>query len=83
MIKNFISKICDNLPKNISNILIDLEKKFFYIFQSQINCMNLITKEDFENQQKFLIYISKKIDEIENRIEEIEKFVKYDSAKKK
>lgn len=74
--------MCEFFLEKMRKIIIDIEKKFFYILKSQLSCINLVNREEFDNYQNFLIYTSKKIDEIENRIIDLENIIKNISIKK-
>lgn len=74
-IKKVVFQVYKLFPENIKKIFNNIEKKFFYILKSQFTCINLVTREEFDNNQNFLIYTSKKIEEIENRIISLEKII--------
>lgn len=78
-LKNIFFQICEIFPENMRNIINNIEKKVFFILKSQLSCINVVTREEFENHQNFLIYTSKKIDEIENRMAFLEKNIKNNS----
>lgn len=75
-IKDIFLQIYDIIYEKMRIFNKDIEKKISHIIKSQFKCMNLITKDEFNDQQNFLVFISEKIDEIEERIKNLEKNIK-------
>ncbi|MFP3036959.1 MAG: accessory factor UbiK family protein [Arsenophonus sp. ER-BJ3-MAG3] len=66
-------QIKDYLSKGLRELGEDINKKLQTTLQSQIDKLDLISREEFNNQTQTLLKISEKIIEIEKRIEQFEK----------
>ncbi|MGP1930368.1 MAG: accessory factor UbiK family protein [Arsenophonus sp.] len=66
-------QIKDSLSKGLRELGEDINKKLQTTLQSQIDKLDLISREEFNSQTQTLLKISEKIIEIEKRIEQFEK----------
>jgi BMFP domain-containing protein YqiC len=75
--KNFLndlaSRLSKALPESMQKMQKDLEKNFHVILQSAFNKMDLVTRDEFDAQTKVLARSRKKIEELENKVEKLEK----------
>ncbi|WMY97152.1 MAG: accessory factor UbiK family protein [Arsenophonus sp.] len=72
-IEQIIFKIKKNLPKEIKNLGSDFEKKIYEMLQEQLKKLNFVSEEKFNIYNKNFLKIYKKIQNIENRLDKIEK----------
>lgn len=63
------------LPENVKKMQKDLEKNFHAVLQGTFNKMDLVTRDEFDAQTKVLARARKKVEEMEARVKELEKFI--------
>jgi len=71
-----VKKLCDALPPNLQNLKTDAEKNFHTILQSTFAKLDLVTREEFDAQTKVLLRSRKKIDELSEKLADLEKRLK-------
>lgn len=70
-----LNEIIKNLPKHfdIGNLGHDLKENLHTIMLSVIRKLDLVTREEFEVQQKVLLATRKKLDELESILNKLAK----------
>lgn len=75
--KKFLSELANRLskalPESVQKIQKDVEKNFHVILQGAFTKMDLVTRDEFDAQTKVLARSRKKIEELENKVTELEK----------
>lgn len=78
--KNFLNDLANRLskalPDSVKKMQNDLEKNFHVILQNAFNKLDLVTRDEFDAQTKVLARSRKKIDELENKLKDLEKILK-------
>ncbi len=74
-LNDLASRLCDALPPQLKAMKKDVEKNFHLILQTAFTKMDLVTREEFDAQTKVLARSRKKIENLEERIKELEKFL--------
>ena len=74
------TKFLDELSKKISELIAaspakDIEKNLRALMSSAFTRLDLVTREEFDVQQEVLARTRTKLDEMQARIEELEKLV--------
>lgn len=68
-------KLCDALPQSAHTLKKDIEKNFHTLLQSAFSKLDLVTREEFDAQTKVLARSRKKIESLEAKVKELEKFI--------
>ncbi len=77
-IEEFASKFSQSIPPGAKAFQQDIEKNFKDVLQSLVAKMDLVTREEFDVQQKVLARTRDKIDALEKVVAELEKVKKTD-----
>ncbi|MBM38001.1 MAG: hypothetical protein CMO97_02900 [Woeseia sp.] len=64
-IENLTRKLIESIPDGVNSIRADLEKNFREILSSNINRLDLVTREEFEIQKEVLNRTRKKLEKLE------------------
>jgi BMFP domain-containing protein YqiC len=71
-IDDIATRLSDAIPPGLSNLKEDMEKNFRAILQSALGKMDLVTREEFEVQKGVLAKTRSKLEDLENRVVEME-----------
>ena len=71
-IDDIATRLSDAIPPGLSNLKDDMEKNFRAILQSALGKMDLVTREEFEVQKGVLAKTRSKLEDLENRVAEME-----------
>jgi BMFP domain-containing protein YqiC len=72
-INSMADKISSLLPPGFEKIKDDIEGKVRNVLMQQLNKLELVTREEFDIQTKVLARTRAKLDDLEKRIEELNK----------
>ena len=72
-IEEFADKFSQSIPNGAKAFQKDIEKSFKDVLQSVIAKMDLVTREEFDVQQKVLMRTREKIEKLELLVAELEK----------
>ena len=67
-IENLARKLIESIPEGVNSIREDLEKNFREILLSNINRLDLVTREEFEIQKEVLNRTREKLERLEAAI---------------
>tara|TARA_B100000575_G_C22671559_1_gene409586 strand:+ start:239 stop:472 length:234 start_codon:yes stop_codon:yes gene_type:complete len=67
-IENLARKLIESIPDGVNSIREDLEKNFREILLSNINRLDLVTREEFEIQKEVLNRTREKLERLEATI---------------
>lgn len=67
-IENLARKLIESIPEGVNSIREDLEKNFREILLSNINRLDLVTREEFEIQKEVLNRTREKLEQLEAAI---------------
>lgn len=67
-IERFARYLHESVPKAIHDFKCDLDIKIQKILQKQINCMNLVSREEFDMQTKILFKTQEQLKQLEIRL---------------
>ena len=67
-IENLVRKLIESIPDGVNSIREDLEKNFREILLSNINRLDLVTREEFEIQKEVLNRTREKLEQLEATI---------------
>ena len=67
-IENLARKLIESIPDGVNSIREDLEKNFREILLSNINRLDLVTREEFEIQKEVLNRTREKLERLEAAI---------------
>ena len=68
-LKNIKKKITENLPDDLEAIKGDLQQNIQSLIESQIKNLDLVTREEFEVQEKVLKRTREKLEELEKQLD--------------
>tara|TARA_B100001250_G_C19493928_1_gene654322 strand:- start:314 stop:541 length:228 start_codon:yes stop_codon:yes gene_type:complete len=68
-LKNIKKKITENLPDDLEAIKGDLQQNIQSLIESQIKNLDLVTREEFEVQEKVLKRTREKLEELEKQFD--------------
>ena len=68
-LKNIKKKITENLPDDLEAIKGDLRQNIQSLIESQIKNLDLVTREEFEVQEKVLKRTREKLEELEKQFD--------------
>lgn len=71
-IERFARYIHESIPKIIHDLKSDLDIKIRKILKKQINCMNLINRDEFDIQTQILCETQEQLKQLETRLELLE-----------
>ena len=72
-IDNFIKQVLDNLPVELTQIKQDLEKNLKVAISNSFSKMDLVTREEFDVQAALLARTRVLLEEMEQKVEQLEK----------
>ena len=61
-------KLADSLPQSFKTAGEDVEKRFRQVLEAQFARLNLVTREEFEIQQRVLERTREKLEQLEQRL---------------
>tara|TARA_Y100000287_G_C14068629_1_gene279612 strand:- start:181 stop:414 length:234 start_codon:yes stop_codon:yes gene_type:complete len=67
-IENLVRKLIESIPDGVNSIREDLENNFREILLSNINRLDLVTREEFEIQKEVLNRTREKLEQLEAAI---------------
>lgn len=71
-IEDLARKLADSVPPGARALQADLERNFRSLLESGLNRMNLVTREEFDVQQRVLERTREKLTALEARLGELE-----------
>ncbi len=71
-IEELARKLADSVPPGMRTLQADLEKNFRALLESGISRMNLVTREEFDVQQRVLERTREKVAALEAALQELE-----------
>ena len=74
-IDDIASRLASAVPPGLNNLKEDLEKTFHAILQGALGKLDLVTREEFEVQKLVLAKTRSKLEDLENRVTEMEQNV--------
>lgn len=72
-VDNIARKLAESLPGGLRSMRDDLEQNFRSVLRSSLSKLDLVTREEFEVQEAVLARTRAKLEEIEARLQEIER----------
>ncbi|AFU19372.1 ubiquinone biosynthesis accessory factor UbiK [Actinobacillus suis] len=72
-LESLAQQLHNALPQPLKNVGNDLEEKFRQILQAQLAKLDIVTREEFDVQSQVLLRTREKLNELEKRLEELEK----------
>jgi len=77
------TRLAELVPDGVTNITKDIEKNMRALLQSKLSELNLVTREEFDVQQKVLANTRQQVIALEEKINELEKNLSEKSYNKK
>jgi BMFP domain-containing protein YqiC len=71
-IDDIANRLTSAIPPSLNNLKDDLEKTFQAILQGALGKLDLVTREEFEVQKMVLAKTRSKLEDLENRVSEME-----------
>lgn len=72
-IDDIANRLAGAIPPGLNNLKEDLEKNFHAVLQSALSKLDLVTREEFEVQKMVLAKTRSKLEDLEQRVHEMEK----------
>ncbi len=72
-IENLAKKLAESLPDGLRSMREDLEANFRGVLRSGLTKLDLVTREEFEVQEAVLARTREKLEQLEAKLEELEK----------
>ncbi|MCP5004840.1 MAG: accessory factor UbiK family protein [Planctomycetes bacterium] len=72
-IEDLVRKLTDAIPTGIKELEAEAKKQFRSILETGISKMDMVTREEFDIQTKVLAKTRKKVDDLEQRLSNLEK----------
>lgn len=72
LIEELARKLVETIPPGVRALQSDMEKNFRALLEAGLNRMNLVTREEFDVQQRVLERTREKLTALEARITELE-----------
>lgn len=72
LIEELARKLVETIPPGMRALQSDMEKNFRALLEAGLNRMNLVTREEFDVQQRVLERTREKLTALEARIAELE-----------
>ena len=72
-IDDIANRLANSIPPGFSHLKEDMEKNFHAILQSALARFDLVTREEFEVQKAVLAKTRQKLEDLEQRVAEIER----------
>ena len=76
-LQQLAAQLSDALPSHIGTLKKDFEKSCHHILSTAFAKFDLVTREEFDTQTKVLLRSRKKMEELEQRIKELENQLKH------
>ncbi len=76
-------KLADAVPPGLRELKADLEKNFRAVLQSALGKLDLVTREEFDVQAGVLLRTREKLEELSQRLAELEAALGQEEAGKK
>ena len=77
------ARLAELVPDGVTNITKDIEKNMRALLQAKLSELNLVTREEFDVQQKVLTNTRQQVIALEEKINELEKSLSETSYNKK
>ena len=71
-IDDIANRLTSAIPPSLNNLKDDLEKTFQAILQGALGKLDLVTREEFEVQKMVLAKTRSKLEDLENRVSQME-----------
>lgn len=71
-LEEIAKQIHDALPAGVKQLGDEMDRKVKQVLQSQLNKLDMVTREEFEVQTKVLLRTREKLMELEKRLYELE-----------
>lgn len=71
-LKNLIEQLSDSLPSHLGTLKQDFEKNCQRVLHHTFDKLDLVTREEFDLQNKVLLRTRKKLDEMEAQVKDLE-----------
>jgi len=71
-LEEIAKQIHDALPPGVKQLGDEMDRKVKQVLQSQLNKLDIVTREEFEVQTKVLLRTREKLMELEKRLYELE-----------
>ncbi len=75
------ARLSNTLPEGLRAAKQDMEKNFRQVLESAFSKLDLVTRNEFETQNKVLLRTREKLEEMEQEISQLEKQMKNDKEK--
>ncbi|MDD5580705.1 MAG: accessory factor UbiK family protein [Methylobacter sp.] len=72
-IDDIANRLASAMPPGLNNLKEEFEKNFHAILQSALGKLDLVTREEFEVQKLVLAKTRSKLEDLENRITDMER----------
>ncbi|AAP95382.1 hypothetical protein A6046_04855 [[Haemophilus] ducreyi] len=72
-LESLAQQLHNALPQPLKNVGNELEEKFKQILQAQLVKLDVVTREEFDVQSQVLLRTREKLNELENRLDQLEK----------
>ncbi|CAA9891757.1 Ubiquinone biosynthesis accessory factor UbiK [Candidatus Methylobacter favarea] len=72
-IDDIANRLAGALPPSLNSLKEEVEKNFHAILQSALGKLDLVTREEFEVQKLVLAKTRSKLEDLENRVSDIER----------
>lgn len=70
-INDVVKKVIDSLPEGVKNLPEDIKKNMHTVVLSTLDKLDIVTREEFEAQQKVLQATREKLERLEKELEEL------------
>lgn len=75
-IDNIANRITNAIPPGLHHFKDDMEKNVHALLQSALSKLDLVSREEFEVQKAVLAKTRSRLEELEKRVDELEKHIK-------
>lgn len=82
LLKELIQKLSAALPEQVSTLKEDFEKNCRAIISQTFEKFDVVTREEFDIQNKLLVRTREKLERLEQQLQELEKKLQQHHAKK-
>jgi BMFP domain-containing protein YqiC len=73
LLKDLVNQLCEALPTHVQTIKKDFKKNCHAILTKAFTKFDIVTREEFDIQTKVLIRTRKKLQELEDHMNQLEK----------
>jgi BMFP domain-containing protein YqiC len=74
-IDNIADRIANAIPPGLNNFKDDMEKNVHALLQSALSKLDLVSREEFEVQKAVLAKTRSRLEELEKRVADLEKYI--------